>query len=66
MALCLSVRRFGVSVFRRFLRAAVGTGVRLTINLFGPLPLEFNLALPIAKGDRDDEQVFSFSVGGIF
>jgi outer membrane protein insertion porin family len=47
-------------------RAAVGTGVRLTINLFGPLPLEFNLAMPIASGDGDDEQVFSFLVGGIF
>ncbi|MEK7756164.1 MAG: BamA/TamA family outer membrane protein, partial [Planctomycetota bacterium] len=47
-------------------RAAVGTGVRLTINLFGPLPLEFNLAMPVAKGDGDDEQVFSFLVGGIF
>ncbi len=47
-------------------RAAVGTGVRLTINLFGPLPLEFNVAFPLASGDGDDEQVFSFLVGSIF
>jgi len=47
-------------------RAAVGTGIRLTINLFGPLPLEFNLAFPLASGDGDDEQVFSFLVGSIF
>ena len=47
-------------------RAAVGTGVRLTINLLGPLPLEFNVAFPLASGDGDDEQVFSFLVGSIF
>lgn len=47
-------------------RAAVGTGVRLTINLFGPLPMEFNVAFPIASGDGDDEQVFSFLVGRMF
>jgi len=47
-------------------RAAVGTGVRLTINVFGPLPLEFNLAFPVSSGDGDDEQVFSFLVGSIF
>ncbi len=47
-------------------RAAVGMGVRLTINLFGPLPLEFNLAFPFLKDDEDEEQVFSFLVGSIF
>ncbi len=47
-------------------RAAVGTGVRLTINLFGPLPLEFNVAFPVSTGDGDEEQVFSFVVGRMF
>ncbi len=47
-------------------RAAVGTGVRFTINVFGPLPLEFNLAMPVAKGDGDDEQIFSFTIGSLF
>lgn len=47
-------------------RAAVGVGIRLTLNLIGPLPLEFNIAVPIASGDGDDEQVFSFVVGGLF
>ena len=47
-------------------RAAVGIGIRLTLNLIGPLPLEFNLAAPIGSGDGDDEQVFSFVVGGLF
>lgn len=47
-------------------RAAIGVGIRLTLNLIGPLPLEFNLAFPISTGDDDDEQVFSFVVGGLF
>ncbi|MBI4717833.1 MAG: outer membrane protein assembly factor BamA [Planctomycetes bacterium] len=47
-------------------RAAVGVGVRLTIDLLGPLPLEFNIALPIASDADDDEQVFSFVVGSLF
>ena len=47
-------------------RMAVGIGVRLTLNLIGPLPLEFNLAAPIASGDGDDEQVFSFVIGGLY
>ena len=47
-------------------RAAIGTGVRLTVNVFGPVPLEFNLAFPISSGSGDDEQVFSFLVGKLF
>ncbi len=47
-------------------RAAIGTGVRFTINLFGPVPLEFNLALPLSSDAEDEEQVFSFLIGRIF
>ncbi|MCH7808718.1 MAG: BamA/TamA family outer membrane protein, partial [Planctomycetes bacterium] len=47
-------------------RASIGIGVRLTINLFGPLPLEFNLAAPIASDTDDDTQVFSFLIGTLF
>lgn len=47
-------------------RAAVGVGVRLTINILGPLPLELNFALPFASDSDDDTQVFSFVVGGLF
>jgi len=47
-------------------RMAVGIGIRLTLNLIGPLPLEFNLAMPITTGDDDDEQVFSFVIGGLY
>lgn len=47
-------------------RASVGTGVRFTLNFIGPLPLEFNLAFPFLSESEDDEQVFSFAIGGIF
>ena len=47
-------------------RAAIGTGIRLTLNLLGPLPIELNLAMPISKDSDDDTQVFSFIVGSVF
>lgn len=47
-------------------RAGVGTGIRFTLNIFGPIPIELNLAMPVAKDSEDDEQIFSFVVGSIF
>lgn len=47
-------------------RAAIGMGIRLNLNVLGPLPLEFNLAAPISTDGDDDEQVFSFVIGRIF
>lgn len=47
-------------------RASVGVGARLTINLLGPLPLEFNIAAPISSDEEDDTQVFSFLIGSLF
>ena len=47
-------------------RMGIGTGVRFTLNLFGPIPIEFNLAMPVARDSDDDEQIFSFVVGNIF
>ncbi len=47
-------------------RAAAGVGARIYIKYFGPIPLSFDLAFPIASEDRDDEQVFSFSFGTTF
>lgn len=48
------------------LRASVGVGVRIVVELLGPLPLEFNLAAPISSDSLDDEQYFSFLVGTLF
>ena len=48
-------------------RASAGFGVRIFIeNYFGPIPLEFNLAFPLAKDDDDDMQAFSFAIGITF
>ena len=47
-------------------RASIGVGIRLIINVLGPIPLEFNLAAPISSDGEDDEQVFSFLIGSLF
>ena len=50
---------FGINTWR----SAVGAGVRLTLDIFGTIPMEFDLALPVSKGGDDDERVFSFFIG---
>jgi outer membrane protein insertion porin family len=47
-------------------RASVGFGIRLQIEFFGPVPMEFDLGMPIASQSEDDEQVFSFFIGTVF
>ena len=48
-------------------RASVGFGVRIFIeNYFGPIPLEFNLAFPLASDSADETQAFSFAIGLTF
>jgi outer membrane protein insertion porin family len=47
-------------------RAAVGTGVRFVVDIFGPMPIELNLAIPVSRDSDDDEQVFSFLIGRVF
>ena len=47
-------------------RASMGAGVRLTIQVFGPVPLEFSLAIPVSSDSDDNTQVFSFVVGRLF
>lgn len=54
------------SVTIRDWRASVGAGIRLQIDRLGPLPIEFDLALPVTTGPDDDEQVFSFFIGTTF
>ena len=44
-------------------RASVGTGLRIAIPAFGPVPLAFDFAFPLAKVDGDETQIFSFYVG---
>lgn len=47
-------------------RVAVGAGVRVQVDFFGPIPLEFDLAVPVLSEMDDDEQVFSFFIGATF
>lgn len=54
------------TVGRGTYRAAIGAGVRFTINLGKPIPLELDLSFPISSGEGDDEQIFSFLIGQIF
>ena len=47
-------------------RVSVGTGLRLTLPAFGPLPLCFDLAFPVAKADGDKVQFFNFTFGAFY
>lgn len=47
-------------------RVAIGAGVRMQIDFFGPVPLEFDIAVPVFSDENDEEQVFSFFIGATF
>ncbi len=47
-------------------RVSVGFGVRLTIELFGPVPIEIDIAAPLIRDADDEERIFSFFIGGTF
>jgi outer membrane protein insertion porin family len=47
-------------------RIAPGFGIRLTLDFFGPVPMAFDFAFPISKGEDDETQIFSFSLGATF
>ena len=42
-------------------RASIGVGIRIYLPQFGPIPIAFDLAVPLLKEERDDTQVLSFS-----
>lgn len=52
-------RSFGITTWR----ASIGFGVRLNLEMFGPVPMEFDLAWPVSKDGDDNTRVFSFFVG---
>ena len=47
-------------------RAAVGFGLRVNINFFGPVPFVFDFGWPILKDADDGTRVFNFSFGASF
>jgi len=44
-------------------RVAVGTGLRLTIPMMGPVPIALDFGIPLVKQDYDNTQVFAFYLG---
>jgi outer membrane protein insertion porin family len=47
-------------------RAAVGFGLRVYVDFFGPAPMIFDFAFPIAEDKEDQNEVFNFSFGASF
>ena len=47
------------------IRSSIGAGVRVTLPVFGQIPIALDLAFPITKDDDDDTQLISFSLGFI-
>ncbi len=47
-------------------RASIGIGARLTIDLLGPVPLEFTIAVPVSSDEEDETRAFSFQIGSLF
>jgi outer membrane protein insertion porin family len=45
------------------IRASVGVGVRLTLPIFGQVPIALDFGVPISKDRTDDKQLISFSLG---
>jgi outer membrane protein insertion porin family len=44
-------------------RVAPGFGLRITVPAMGPAPIALDFAFAMNENDRDDTQVFSFSMG---
>ncbi len=48
-------------------RLSIGTGIEIKVpQVFGNMPIRFEIATPLLKDDEDETQIFSFSGGGMF
>ena len=48
-------------------RLSIGAGIEIKVpQIFGNVPMRFELGFPLLKSDGDETQIFSFSGGGIF
>jgi outer membrane protein insertion porin family len=48
-------------------RLSVGAGIEIKVpQIFGNVPMRFELGIPLLKSEGDETQVFSFSGGGFF
>jgi outer membrane protein insertion porin family len=48
-------------------RVSIGTGLQIMVpQLFGDVPMRFEIGTPLLKDDLDETQIFSFSAAGMF
>ncbi len=48
-------------------RLSIGTGLQILVpQIFGEVPMRFEIATPLLEDDEDERQVFSFSAAGMF
>lgn len=48
-------------------RLSVGAGIEIKVpQIFGDIPMRFELGFPLLKSEGDETQIFSFSGGGMF
>ncbi len=48
-------------------RLSIGTGLQILVpQIFGEVPMRFEVATPLLEDDEDERQVFSFSAAGMF
>ena len=48
------------------MRMSVGTGLKVVLPMFGPMPFEFDLAFPVLKAAGDRVPDFNFTVSGVW
>jgi len=48
-------------------RLSIGAGIEIKVpQIFGNVPMRFELATPLLRDEEDETQIFSFSGGGLF
>jgi outer membrane protein insertion porin family len=48
-------------------RVAAGSGLQIMVpQILGPVPMRFEFAVPLKKGEQDETRVFSFSITRLF
>jgi outer membrane protein assembly factor BamA len=48
-------------------RLSIGAGIEIKVpQIFGNVPMRFELGIPLLKSEGDETQIFSFSGGGLF
>jgi outer membrane protein insertion porin family len=48
------------------MRVSIGTGLKVSLPMFGPMPFEFDLAFPVMHAFGDKFQPFNFTVSGVY